>query len=78
MEIMQSVSNFGVVAVTEIYNDKYNTGYIPKDLKTSISITLSKKPEAVDYEYCRTISLMSQITKILFMILQERIQNKIK
>ena len=76
-EMIKSLANFGIDTITELCNDIYNTGYIPKDLKTSIFITLPKKPRAVECEDYRTISLMSHITKILLKVIQERIQNKI-
>ena len=59
-------------------NDIFNSGYFLSDLLQSIFIALPKKPGAVDCEDHRTISLMSQMTKILLRIIMRRIRGKIK
>ena len=77
VDIIKSLNEFGVDTITELCNDIYETGHIPKDLTSSIFIPLPKKPRAVDCTEYRTISLMSHITKILLKIIHERIKNKI-
>ena len=55
----------------------YENGDIPDDLCKSIFIALPKQPGATECELHRTISLMSQITKILLKILTGCIRNKL-
>jgi len=44
----------------------------------SVFIALPKKPEAIDCETHRTISLMSHVTKILLRVIMMRARNQIK
>ncbi|GFN78083.1 LINE-1 retrotransposable element orf2 protein [Plakobranchus ocellatus] len=70
VELIEALEDFGI--------EKSHTGQIPTDLSKSIFIALPKKPGATECELHRTISLMSQITKILLKIIMLRIRNKIK
>ena len=56
---------------------KYNSGYIPKDMKQSIYVPLPKKPKAQKCTEFRTIILMTHISKLLLKIIQQRIADKI-
>jgi hypothetical protein len=77
LEMIEALEEFGIEAVTAMCNEIYDTGHIPYDLKTSIFITLPKKPGAVECSDHRTISLMSHVTKILLKVIQERTKWKI-
>ena len=57
--------NFGLRKIVELANKIYDTGYIPKEMYRSIFIAIPKKPNAVECNMHRTISLMSIITKII-------------
>ena len=59
-------------------NNIYNRGHLPKDLCTSVSIALPRKIGETQCGQHRTISLMSQITKLLLRIIILRIRSKIK
>ena len=59
-------------------NEIYNTGYWPKDLKESIFIHIPKKPKATRCQEYRTISIMSQVTKLLLKIVMDRMKRKIE
>ena len=76
-EVLKALDDCNVKAITKLCNTIYNTGYIPTELEKSIFITIPKKAKAQDCTECRTISLMSHVTKILLKIIQKRITNKI-
>ena len=78
IEMIESLEDFGMDMVTMLMNEIYENGDIPEDLCKSIFIALPKKPGATECELHRTISLMSQITKILLKILTGRIRNKLR
>src|SRR5437870_11073996 len=77
-ELLQATEEFSVDKITEIANDKYNSGNIPEDLLKSIFIALPKKPGATECELHRTISLMSVVFKLILRMLMQRKRNKIR
>ena len=70
-EMMTTLEEYGVSKVTDINNEIYDTGEIPEDLQINLH-TLPKKPEAVECDLHRTISLMSHISKLILRIIMER------
>ena len=78
IEMIAALENFGIVQLTTILNQIYETGNIPEDLLKSIFVTLPKRPGTIDCELHRTISLMSHVTKILLRIIMMRSRNKIR
>ncbi|GFS26510.1 RNA-directed DNA polymerase from mobile element jockey-like [Elysia marginata] len=77
-EMLKALGNFGIVKLTEIFNYIYDSGHLPEDLLQSVFITLPKKPKAVECRDFRTISLTSNVTKLLLKILLEKMKNKIE
>ena len=78
IEMILASGNFGIRKILELANKIYNTGYIPKEMYRSIFITIPKKPGAVECSLHRTISLMSQITKIILKVILNRNKRKLK
>ena len=78
IEMLNATEEFGIEKVTALANKIYNTGYIPEEMRKSVFVTLPKKPGTVECEEHRTISLMSQITKIILRVLLNRARNRIK
>ena len=64
--------------LTQLCNEIYNTGYWPKELKESIFIPIPKKSKATRCQEYRTISIMSQVTKLLLKIVMDRMKGKIE
>ena len=64
--------------LTQLCSEIYNTGYWPKDLKESIFIPIHKKPKATRCQEHRTISIMSQVSKLLLKIMMDRMKGKIE
>ena len=77
IEMIESLEDFGIDMVTILMTEIYENGDIPHDLCKSIFIALPKKPGANECELHRTISLMSQITKIILKIPTWRRCNKL-
>ena len=78
IELLEPLEGIGISVITNLLNEIYNSGHIPPDISKSIFIAIPKKPGTTECEFHRTISLMSQITKILLRILMMRARNKIK
>lgn len=56
----------------------YKTGQIPNDFKITKTVTLPKKTNTLKCEEHRTLSLISQASKIILKIIQNRIRSKIE
>ncbi|XP_063588673.1 uncharacterized protein LOC134765810 [Penaeus indicus] len=78
LEIILALDEYGINLLTSLLNKIYDTGMMPLDLLKSVFIALPKKPGATECENHLTISLMSQVTKILLKIITNRVRNKIK
>ena len=76
-EHLKALDQTGLENLTALCNKIYNTGYIPKELRHSLFITIPKKKNAQMCSDHRTISLMSHITKILLSVIIERNKEKI-
>lgn len=76
VEVLKLVNEENMGALTKFLNLVYDTGRVPDDWLKSVFITLPKKPNAKKCEEFRTISLMSQVLKLLLSIIHERIRVK--
>ena len=76
-EVLAALDSNNLNIITEICNDIYHTGFIPKDMRQSIFVPIPKKPNAHSCSDFRTISLMSHMTKLLLKIIQKRVIAKI-
>ena len=76
---MQKALDDGPVEkLTQLYIEIYNTGYWPKYLKESIFIPIPKNPKATRFQEYRTISIMSQVTKLLLKSVMDRMKRKVE
>ena len=69
-EMLKAFDDGPLGKLTQLCNEIYNTGYWPKELKESIFIPIPKKPKATRCQEYRTISIMSQVTKLLQLLLK--------
>lgn len=76
-EMLEAAGSFGVEKVTQIANMIYDTGYIPKRMRESTFIAIPKKEGTLECEKHRTISIMSQLGKIILSVIRNRIRQKI-
>ena len=72
-EHLKALDEMGLQIIT--CNDIYDSSCIPKDLRHSLFIKITKKPKAMECTEHRTICLMSHVMKIVLTIIMER--NKI-
>ena len=77
-EMLKALDDGPIEKLTQLCNEIYNTGYWPKDLKDSIFIHIPKKPKATRCQEYRTISIMSQVTKLLLKIVMDRMKMKVE
>ena len=64
--------------VVQLANRIYDTGHIPTPMQVSTFGAIPKKPGAMECNKHRTISVMSQLGKIVLRIILNRIRNKIR
>ena len=77
-EMIQAGGEVVVEKILEVSNRIYDTGYIPEAMRKSLFIAIPKRDGAVECEKHRTISIMSQIGKVLLRVIRERIKRKIE
>ncbi|XP_037779155.1 uncharacterized protein LOC119575579 [Penaeus monodon] len=77
-EMIVPQEEFGIEKLTDVINEIYDSGEFPEVLSKSIFIALPKKPGAIECELHRTISLMSQITKIILKVIMARARSKLR
>ena len=77
-EMLKALDDGPLGKLTQLCNEIYNTGYWPKELKESIFIPIPKKPKASRCQEYRTISIMSQVTKLLLKSVMDRMKGKIE
>lgn len=77
VEMIDAAGIFGLEKVTAIANMIYNTGYIPEMMRESTFIAIPKKKGTLECEKNRTISIMSQLGKIILCVIRNRNRQKI-
>ena len=78
IEMVDAAGEFIVEKITRIANRIYDEGYIPEAMRESVFVTIPKKPGAIDCEKHRTISVMSQIGKVVLRVIRTRLKRKIE
>ena len=78
VEMIEAAGEFIMEKITRIANRIYDEGYIPEAMRESVFVTIPKKPGAVECEKHRTISVMSQIGKVVLRVLRARLKRKIE
>ena len=76
-ECLAALDDNSLTILTQICNQIYSNGHIPKDLLQSVFIKIPKKAKAVECADHRTISLMSNIMKLILRIILDRNSAKI-
>src|SRR5215469_15322304 len=77
LEMLKALGNFAVEKITTLANKIYESGELTSRMSKSVFIAISKVQGTLECEKHRTISIMSQITKILLRVVLARIRNKI-
>ena len=76
--MMSAAGDLFIQNMTVLANKIYETGYIPEDMKDNLFIAIPKQPRTTECAKHRTISLMSQMGKVLLRVLMVRIRRKVQ
>ena len=75
VELFQILKDDAMKVLHSICQHIWKTQQWPQDWKRSIFIPISKKGNAKECSNCHTIALISHASKVIFKILQARLQN---
>src|SRR5215469_11545445 len=78
LEMLKALGNFAVEKIIILANKIYESGELASQISKSVFIAISKVQGTLECEKHRTISIMSQVTKILLRVVLARIRNKIR
>ena len=78
IEMLWAIKEMAVKTITIIANELYMENQDAEQLIKSVFITIPKVSGTLDCEKHRTISIMSQITKIILKVILKRIRGKIR
>ena len=78
VEMVEALGAWGSGVVMQLANKIYDSGQIPTPMQLSTFITIPKKPGAMECNKHRTISIMSQLGKIVLRVILNRVRNKIR
>ena len=78
IEALAALDDWGIDLITNLLNDIYDNGEIPKEMFKSVFIMLPLRVGATECDIHRTISLMRHLTKLLLRILLQRMRSKLK
>ena len=78
VEMVEALGDWGSDVVVQLANRIYDTGHIPTPMQLSTFTAIPKKPGTMECNKHRTISVMSQLGKIVLRIILNRIRNKIR
>ena len=73
-ELFQILKDGAVKMLYSICQQIWNTQQWPQDWKRSVFIQITKKGNAKEYSNYHTIALISKVSKVMFKILQARLQ----
>ena len=76
--MLKALGNFAVEKITTLANKIYESGELTSQMSKSVFIAIPKVQGTLKCEKHLTISIMSQITKILLRVILTRIRNKIR
>ena len=76
--MIKALGDTGVNILHSLVNKIYDSGEIPYDMLKSVFIALPKKPNTLDCDQHRTISLKSHTLKLLLKIVLERCRSQIR
>src|SRR5215469_2475518 len=76
-EMLKALGNFAVEKITTLANKIYESLELTSQMSKSVFIAIPKVQGTLECEKQCTISIMSQVTKILLRVVLTRIRNKI-
>ena len=77
LEMLGSMGEFGIRELTKLFNKMYDSGNVISSLCESLFVAIPKVEGTLECSKHRTISIMSQVTKVLLRVILKRIRSKI-
>ena len=77
IEMVEALGECAIDIITDKSKKTYNTGTIPQRTKDSDFIVTPKKVGVVKCNKHRTISIISQVAKIVLKVIDERLKRKV-
>ena len=77
-EALQALGDFAIDQLTSLFQQIYQSGNIIDEMCDSVFVALPKVEGTLECSKHRTLSIMSQITKILLRIILKRIRSKLR
>ena len=78
VEMIETLENFGISIFIEMIIEIYDSGTVPEGLSKSILIFLPKKPNPIECELHKTISLINHVIKIVLRVIMWRASKGIR
>ena len=78
IELAQALDDLGAEWMTKIAIKIYDEGHFPADMSRPVLFTLPKKAGTTKCELHRILSLMSHMTKVILIILIQRMRGRTK
>ena len=78
LEMILALGEFGVDELTKLFNKIYASGKIIECMSESVFIALPKVEGTLECKKHRTISIMSQVTKVMLRVILKRVRSKIQ
>ena len=77
IEMIEATGEFGIRKITDLVNRIYESGYIPNAMRESAFVAIPKKSGVLECSKHRTISIISQLGKVLLRVIMNRLRGKI-
>ena len=77
-EVLQALGDFAIDQLTSLFQRIYESGYMTDGMCDSVFVALPKIEGTLECSKHRTLSIMSQITKILLRIILKRIRTRLR
>ena len=77
VEMIEALGEWGCEVVAQLANKIYDTGQTRTQMQLSSLIIITKKPGTMECNKHRTISIMSQLSKIILRVILNRIRSRI-
>ena len=75
---MQAAGEIAIRKLLELENKNFDSGEIPQIMKEAEFIVIPKREGAIECKKHRTISIMSQVTKIVLKVIGQRLKGKVE
>ena len=75
---VQASGDITITKILDLANEKYESGDIPDILKEGEFIVILKKKDAMNCKKHRTISIVSQVVKIVIKVVRQRLKIKVE